>query len=279
MKFSVITPTFRQLPLLKLCASSVADQAVEVEHIVQDGAMEEAVGAWGALVPGVKLYSEKDTGMYDAINRGLDRASGDVLAHLNSDEQYLPGALAKVAQYFETHPSVDVVFADVLILDGQFDYICSRRVALPSYYHSYSVGLRTFTAGTFFRKQAFDTHKLYFSTEWRSIADGLWIMKVLEKKLKLGLLRDYTSTFMDDRNNLALTSMSLDEVVRLRASTPLWVKALKPVWHLQQGFRRLCAGSFWPRAMDYSVYTLNSPGGRTSYRIDYPTSNWRTRKS
>ena len=39
---------------------------------------------------------EKDSGMYDGLNRGLRRATGEILAHLNSDEQYLPGALAAV---------------------------------------------------------------------------------------------------------------------------------------------------------------------------------------
>ena len=50
--------------------------------------------------------------MYDAINRGFARASGDIVCWLNSDEQYLEGTLAKVADYFETHPDIDVLFGD-----------------------------------------------------------------------------------------------------------------------------------------------------------------------
>ena len=53
--------------------------------------------------------------MYDAINRGFAKASGDILAWLNCDEQYLPGALAKVADHFARHPRTDILFGDIIL--------------------------------------------------------------------------------------------------------------------------------------------------------------------
>ncbi len=50
------------------------------------------------------IYSEKDAGMYDAINKGLRKATGDICAYLNCDEQYLPEILRWVVDYFSVSP-------------------------------------------------------------------------------------------------------------------------------------------------------------------------------
>src|SRR6478672_1877554 len=84
--FSVITPSFRSSDWLKLCIASVADQSVGHEHIVQDAGSDDGTLDWLPRDPRAKVFVEKDQGMYDAINRGLRRASGDILAYLNRDE-------------------------------------------------------------------------------------------------------------------------------------------------------------------------------------------------
>jgi len=62
--------------------------------------------------------SERDGGQTDAINKGLARASGDILAYLCADDFYEPGALAAVAQVFADHPEVDLVYGDGYFLEG-----------------------------------------------------------------------------------------------------------------------------------------------------------------
>src|SRR6202167_2040228 len=110
VKFSIITPSFRNSAWLKLCIASVADQeGVEFEHIVQDSCSDDGTQDWLPHDSRVKAFIGKDGGMYDAVNRGYRRATGDILAYLNCDEQYLPGALKKVQQFFETHPQVEVL--------------------------------------------------------------------------------------------------------------------------------------------------------------------------
>src|SRR4051812_32476315 len=107
MKFSIVTPSFRQLDWLQLCVASVGDQTgVEVEHIVQD-AGTEGIGDFVQIGSHLRLFVEADAGMYDAINRGLRRATGQICAYLNSDEQYLPDALRKVAHVFAANPELD----------------------------------------------------------------------------------------------------------------------------------------------------------------------------
>src|SRR6516225_10353465 len=120
MKFSIVTPSFKNSEWLKLCIASVADQqGVELEHIVQDSCSDDGTGDWLPHDSRVKAFIEKDGGMYDAVNRGYRRATGDILAYLNCDEQYLPGALATVGKFFESNPEVDVVFGDCVIVDAK----------------------------------------------------------------------------------------------------------------------------------------------------------------
>src|SRR5438045_1743636 len=116
-QFSIVTPSFRNSEWLRLCVPSVADQATALEHIVQDAGSDDGTLDW---LPGdtrVRAYIEKDAGMYDAVNRGLKHAQGDILAYLNCDEQYLPGALDKVRTFFDAHPEVQIVFGDVVVVD------------------------------------------------------------------------------------------------------------------------------------------------------------------
>jgi glycosyltransferase involved in cell wall biosynthesis len=141
MSFSIVTPSFRQPEWLRLCLASVADQAagahgaddrpgadaaVTVDHVVQDACSGEAVRAVCAEFPNVRLFQERDAGMYDAVNRGLRRGTGDICAYLNCDEQYLPGTLAAVQSYFRQHPEVDLLFGDVVVVDPAGHYVCSR---------------------------------------------------------------------------------------------------------------------------------------------------------
>src|SRR5688572_33122025 len=87
MRCSVITPSFRNSRWLKLCIASVADQDIDHEHIVQDSCSDDGTQDWLPHDKRVKAFIEKDKGMYDAVNRGLRRATGEILSYINCDEQ------------------------------------------------------------------------------------------------------------------------------------------------------------------------------------------------
>ncbi len=134
MRFSIITPSYRSGRWLKLCIPSVADQeGVDFEHIVQDSCSDDETREWLPGDPRVTAVIEKDSGMYDAVNRGFRRATGEILSYLNCDEQYLSGALAKVARYFDGRPEVDALLADCIVIDPKGDYICERRAGSAAF--------------------------------------------------------------------------------------------------------------------------------------------------
>ncbi len=132
MLFSIITPSYRSSQWLRLCIASVADQqGVELEHIVQDSCSDDGTGDWLAADSRVSAYIEKDHGMYDAVNRGFRRAKGELLAYLNCDEQYLPGALKGVHDFFAANPGVDVALSDTTVTDSEGNYVCHRYSLVP----------------------------------------------------------------------------------------------------------------------------------------------------
>jgi glycosyltransferase involved in cell wall biosynthesis len=277
-KFSIVTPSYRQLDWLRLCAASIADQgSVEVEHIVQDAGSGAELEAWAATRPRVKLYIEKDNGMYDAVNRGLRRATGEILAYLNCDEQYLPGTLTAVADFFSQHPDVDVTFGNVVIVDSSGGYVCSREVLSPHLYHTWVCTLPVFTAATFFRRRVIDQHKLYFNDQWRDVGDAVWVLELLKRGVAMAPLRRFVTAFTDTGENMNLKPNAIEERRRLSESAPRWAQALRPLWILQHRLKRLQAGHYCPRPFDYSIYTLENDHTRQTFHVQRPTGIWLNR--
>ena len=112
ISLSILTPSFNQAPFLEQTLRSVVSQRDEVhEYFVYDG------GSADGSVEQIKKYapridywvSEKDAGQSDVLARGFARATGDYLAWINSDDVYLPGALARVRAALAAHPEWDVV--------------------------------------------------------------------------------------------------------------------------------------------------------------------------
>lgn len=278
MRISVITPSYRNSERLKLCIASVADQeGVEVEHIVQDAGSDDGTLDWLLSDRRVKAHVEKDEGMYDAINRGLRKATGEILAYLNCDEQYLPGALKTVADFFDAHPDVDLVFADAVIVNGEGDYVCHRKVLKPSKFHTWLCHLGTLTCATFFRREVIDERKVFFDPRWKVAGDAYWVLQLLEKKVPMRVLRYFTSTFTDDGENLSLKPTAIQENNVLAESAPLWARKLAPFFVLQHRLRRLLNGIYFQRPFAYSLYTRGSPDKRVVHTVDKPTFLWRSR--
>jgi len=91
-----------------------------IEHIVVDGGSTDDTLALLNSYAGtyrLRWISERDKGMYPAINKGLSMANGEIQAYLNSDDLYFPWALEVVVDAFVRHPDVDVVYGDVMEID------------------------------------------------------------------------------------------------------------------------------------------------------------------
>jgi glycosyltransferase involved in cell wall biosynthesis len=274
MKISIITPSFRNSNWLKLCVASVADQSgVVLEHIVQDSCSDDGTGDWLGKDSRVKAFIEKDAGMYDAVNRGLKRATGDVLAYLNCDEQYLPGALQAVMQVFQQAPDTDIVLADTLIVDGQGQFICCRKSLVPQRFMKWTF-IPTLTSAIFFHRRVIDEFNLYFDVRWRDLGDAVWMREAMELRLRMKVLRRYTSLFTETGENMNLKPNALREKRLLARLTPRWARWFH--WPLLQLHRVRSAGAgvYWEKPFTYSAYTLADPAKRTEVFVPKPTGIW-----
>lgn len=119
-KISIITPSFQQACFLEETIQSVLSQAYpNLEYIIIDG------GSSDGSIDIIRRYekyltywvSEADKGQTHAINKGLSRASGSIIAYLNSDDYYLPGSLRRVADFFLENEHIDIVHGKCRIVD------------------------------------------------------------------------------------------------------------------------------------------------------------------
>jgi glycosyltransferase involved in cell wall biosynthesis len=276
MQVSIITPSFRNSNWLKLCIASVADQGVALEHIVQDSCSDDGTQDWLPHDTRVKAYIEKDAGMYDAVNRGLRRAKGNICAYLNCDEQYLPGALSTVIEFFDQHPDVDVLFADAVIVGPAGEFLCHRKATVPGRYHSWVSGdLAILTCSTFFRRQVIEQHDLLFNPRLKAIGDGVWVMRLLDHQVTMAVLRQFTSSFTETGLNMATKASAIRERKELFDTAPAWARASRSLIIWLYRFRKLLAGCYRQKPFRYEIYTESSPSTRVSFQVQHPTTRWR----
>jgi glycosyltransferase involved in cell wall biosynthesis len=119
---SIITPSFNQAPFLEATMRSVLEQDYEaIEYIVVDGGSTDGSPSIIEKYAGRLAWwvSEPDLGQTDAINKGFAQARGEILAWLNSDDTYEPGALGEAAAFLAGNPKVGMVYADANFIDAQ----------------------------------------------------------------------------------------------------------------------------------------------------------------
>jgi len=268
---SIVTPSYRNSQWLRLCVASVADQCLRVEHIVQDAGSDDGTLEWLLTDSRIRAFVEQDAGMYDAVNRGWRRATGEILAFLNCDEQYLEGALANVCEFFREHPEIDMAFGDVVVVNAAGDYLCHRKMQAPTLAHTWVCHLSTLSCATFFRRRILECGGFWFDPSYRCGGDGEWMVRLLRAGVRMAPLRRFTSTFAVTGANLSRSPRAREEWRRLRATAPAWMRALGPLWVAAHRARRLVDGSYFQKPFRFSLYTADSPNRRVIREVTRPT--------
>ena len=127
--FSIITVTLNSQKTLKTCLQSVQQQRdVSVQHIVKDGQSNDRTREIALSFKNVSFYAEKDIGIYDAMNQGFMRSTGDIIGFLNSDDYYSDeNFLSKVWNVF-SEEAADIVCAGITYIDPDTTKIKPWRV-------------------------------------------------------------------------------------------------------------------------------------------------------
>lgn len=288
MKFYIVTPTYNAFDWLKRAIRSVADQVgegVEVHHHVQDGGSKDGTQLWleewqrrHQDTPGYLFTYEScpDKGMYDALNHAWDKMpeDADVTAHLNSDEQYLPGAFGAVKAEFEKRGDADMITATFIVLNPDESYHCHYRPVKPTVWRSLPECMIR-SSSCFHNAGSFRRHGVRFDTAYRIISDRVFFVDILKTNPRVYAVPELiTSTDAMTGTNLAWSSRLQDEERYYRASVPQVV-----IW---TGWFTRRAVNFWRRVVDrfcvppheVSIY-LKDDSFRTVQVVENPTCRWR----
>ena len=335
MKITIITPSFNQLPYLKRCIASVADQvlpkaeclvdgcqmvvdqdgetpqqlsndhsstepALQVHHHIQDGGSTDGtveflrefqskvesqksnVGGEVALnnsttsnlstasalpeprQPSTNNYqltfaSEADEGMYDALNKGISfvlqkqfsdnrqlttvNCDDEIVAWLNCDEQYLPGALQRVAHFFETRPEVDFVYGDVLMVEPEGALLMYRKNPPLRRAYVQADHLYTQSAAMFFRAVIFSSG-IRFNSAWKAVGDCDFIVRTLTDGFRPAQIKEYLAVCTMTGQNISRGSSGVNELDKFRRQGPVLFRAGRPVFNALRYFEKFLRGGY-----------------------------------
>jgi glycosyltransferase involved in cell wall biosynthesis len=231
MKVSVITATFNSAATLTDTLSSVRDQTYPlVEHLIIDGGSKDNTMEIVAGFPHVKqICSEKDRGIYDAMNKGVKRATGDIVGILNSDDFYASeNVLREVVDTFQ-QSGCDAVYGDLQYVDK--DDVSK----IVRYWRSGPYQLGAFKWGwmpphpSFFVRRALYDRFGFFNLDMETAADYELMLRMIHKE---GASLQYLPNVLVKMRTGGASNASLAS--RLKANTDdrkAWeINGVKPYW-------------------------------------------------
>jgi glycosyltransferase involved in cell wall biosynthesis len=257
MDFSIVTPTFKQPEWVRLCAASVADQVgVTFEQIIQDGGDGRGL-EWLEDMPGARLFVERDSGMYDALAKGISKASGDIIGHLNSDEQYLPGTLEVVHRFFKRHSEIEVLFGDAILISAEGTPVGYRRIISPQRSHTLACHLGTLTCSTFFRRSVVE-RGLSYKSDWKIVGDAALVLSWLNAGVKIAAIHRPLAAFTFTGANRHREKVAKEEQMLFRAQGDPQRLLNPALLAAQHRFRKLLAGAYRKRNVSIEIFTRTS---------------------
>jgi glycosyltransferase involved in cell wall biosynthesis len=286
MDFTIVTPSLGQMEHLECCIASVADQeGVSIEHIVQDGGtarFNEFAETMSKRWPDRPNYrrvmiSENDSGMYDAVNKGLKKGTGRICAYLNCDEQYLAGALAKVMDEFKKQAGIEILYGGFLVVDEKGGLVTAQRPVKMFWQHVATSHLPNFTCATFFKREMMERERAYFDTQYKSCADAVWTIERLKRGTKMGVMADFIGVFVEQETNQGVKKEGLAEADAIRCRLHPCVRSTAFLWKLMHRLRKLFEGKYFPKRVSYDIFRKGEVGKRQHYPARWVSPFWVSR--
>lgn len=203
MKISIITPNFNGGLYIENCIKSVLSQGVNFEHIIVDSKSTDSSTKIFEKYPHLKIISEKDKGMYYAINSGIKICDGEIITYLNSDDRYPVDSLKKVMSVFKDN-LVDYVYGNCRLIDRFENEICVYRVPPISRNLLKKISVVPWAQPSmFFRRSVFNSLGI-FNTKYLLASDYHFMKKVIHSNLRGVGLRNILSEFMVREDALSI---------------------------------------------------------------------------
>ncbi len=225
MRITIITVTYQAAAVLQRTLDSVSRQTCQdIEHLIIDGASKDdtvkMAKAYQEKVPyPVIIQSEPDHGLYDAMNKGLHKATGDYLVFLNAgDTLHADDTLSTLTSHLlplTSHLSPAVIYGDTAIVDSEGKFLHLRRLRPPK-----QLTWRSFKQGMLVCHQAFYVRtdiaqQEDYDLQYRHSADVDWCIRVMKRaeEMRLPLVNSNTilADFMEGGNTTQNHRASLKE--------------------------------------------------------------------
>lgn len=230
MKFSIITATYNSATTIIDCLASINNQSYpHIEHIVIDGvSSDNTCQLVKENSPRSLVFSERDAGIYDAMNKGLAKATGDIIGILNSDDIYMNlDILQKVADLFES-TNVDAIYGDLIYSNPE-----TRQITRT--WHAGSYSKKSFLYGwmpphpTFFVKKSVYDKYGYFNLNLYTAADYELMLRFLYRyAIKVAYLPEI---MVNMRTGGASNRSIQNRLLANKGDRMAWdVNELKPYW-------------------------------------------------
>lgn len=198
MRISIISATYNSEKTIRDTIESVQRQSYSnIEYIIKDGGSKDnTIGICNELEPSLgsnmKIISATDGGIYDAMNKGIEAATGDVVGILNSDDFFTSDdVIAKVAEAFEADDKIDAVYGDIHFVKDYNLKKCTRYFS-SRYFRPWMLRFGFMPAHPSFycRKLVFEKYGLYdlqyrTSSDFEMMVRLLWKHKIKTKYLNM----------------------------------------------------------------------------------------------
>ena len=210
-KFSIITVTYNAEKVLEDTIQSVISQTYRnVEYIIVDGASKdhtlEIVNKYHNRIN--KVISEPDKGLYDAMNKGIQLATGDYLCFLNAGDKFHDSeTLQKVVHTLKGQELPDVIYGETAIVDEEGHFLHMRRLSTPAHlnWKSFKQGMLVCHQAFFVNRELAINH--LYDLQYRFSADFDWCIRIMKKAKCLHNTRltliDYLNEGMTTKNHKA----------------------------------------------------------------------------
>jgi len=218
LSIAIVTPSYNQGRFLRETISSVLDQNYpNLKYFVQDGASsDETLDVLKSYDEHLRWQSNPDKGQANAINLGFSQVDGEVMGYLNSDDRFLPGTLAYVANAFCKYPDIDLVYGHRINIDE--DGLEIGRYIVPPHDAELTYWVDVIPQETlFWRRRVWDAIGP-FDEHYRFALDWEFILRAQKARFKFRRLPRFLGCFRvhDDQKSSLLVSVHDEEVNRLR---------------------------------------------------------------
>lgn len=239
-KLSIITINYNNFAGLEKTVSSVLEQSWKLfEYIVMDGGSTDGSKAFLETKTNNIDYwiSEPDNGIYNAMNKGIAKASGEYLFFLNSGDHFINAhSLENAQQHLKVH---DVIYFNINVIKNGVSQILENPKKLSFEYLHHDLPCHQCT---FIKRSAFETMG-YYDENLKIVADWKWlIIALLKHNISYLHVNEVFSIFYNDGISSQETSRAIMETERqqvLEAEFPILMNDLKTIYEQKRTIRNL----------------------------------------